>query len=144
MARYLVVAHQTAESPELRERVQEIARTDPAAEFTVLVPATPAGNLLIWEEGEAMDIARRQADVARSSLEGIGIKVVNTGVGDQNPLLAIEDELRSNPGYAAVVISTLPAGASRWLKMDLVSRAQRQLAHLDVVHVTAQPRTPAR
>ena len=144
MGRYLVVAHQTADSPQLRERLQEMARVDPSAEFTLLVPATPAGNLLIWEEGKAIDIARRQADAARQALQAAGIKVVNASIGDQNPLLAIQDELRSHPGYTAVVISTLPAGASRWLRMDLVSRAQRQFPHLEIVHVTALAKTPAR
>ena len=144
MGRYLVVAHQTADSPQLRDRLQEMARVDLSAEFTLLVPATPAGNLLIWEEGEAIDIARRQANAARQALEAAGIKVGNASIGDQNPLLAIQDELRSHPGYTAVVISTLPARASRWLKMDLVSRAQRQFPHVDVGHVIAKAKTPAR
>src|SRR4029450_4517471 len=39
-----------------------LAAADPAAEFTLLVPATPTGHLLHnWEEGEARDLARRRA-----------------------------------------------------------------------------------
>ena len=59
MARYLIVAHQTASSPELLERVKALHAGDPAAEFTLLVPATPTGHLLHnWEEGEARQLAR--------------------------------------------------------------------------------------
>jgi hypothetical protein len=65
MARYLIVAHQTAGSPELLERVRALAAADPEAEFTLLVPATPTGHLLHnWEEGEARQLARRRATEA--------------------------------------------------------------------------------
>ena len=46
MARILIVAHQTAGSPELLERVKALAAADPEAEITLLVPATPTGHLL--------------------------------------------------------------------------------------------------
>jgi hypothetical protein len=46
MARYLVIAHQTAESYELSEVLQEKAKQDAAAEFTLLVPITYAGFLM--------------------------------------------------------------------------------------------------
>ena len=46
MARYLVLAHQTASSPELVERVTALAGTDPSSEFVLLVPATETQHLL--------------------------------------------------------------------------------------------------
>ena len=52
MTRYLVVAHQTATSLELLEKVTEIANGDPHSTFTILVPATPVQHLLVWEDGE--------------------------------------------------------------------------------------------
>ena len=52
MSNYLVVAHQTATSPELLRRASEIADRDSGALFTLLVPATPVVHLLTWEEGE--------------------------------------------------------------------------------------------
>ena len=69
MARILIVAHQTAGSPELLERVRALAADDPAADFTLLVPATPTGHLLHnWEEGEARQLARRRAAEALETL----------------------------------------------------------------------------
>jgi nucleotide-binding universal stress UspA family protein len=57
----LVVAHQTASSPELVERVTALAGADPSAEFVLLVPATATQHLLGWMEGEAMEVAGRGA-----------------------------------------------------------------------------------
>src|SRR4029453_13826519 len=73
MARYLIVAHQTACSPELLERVKSLAAADPAAEFTLLVPATPTGPLLHnWEEGEARARARGRGRGRRAPRGGGG------------------------------------------------------------------------
>jgi hypothetical protein len=41
MARYLVVAHQTGDSPTLVGTVRELAKADPRAEFVVLTPRRP-------------------------------------------------------------------------------------------------------
>jgi len=40
MMRYLVVAHQTATSPELLKRVFDLSENDREATFSILVPAT--------------------------------------------------------------------------------------------------------
>lgn len=140
MARYLVVAHQTAGSPELREQMLALSREDPVADFTVLVPATPPSNLLVWEEGDAKEIARQRAKQSQESFKQAGLKVDTARVGDHEPLQAIGDELEAHRGYQAIVISTLPAGVSRWLKMDLVSRARRSFPGLNIIHVVSEPK----
>jgi hypothetical protein len=140
VARYLVVAHQTVGSPELREQVLALGREDPAAQFTVLVPATPPSDLLVWEEGDAKEVARQRAEESQRSLKEAGLKVDAIRVGDHEPLQAIGDELEAHRGYEAVVISTFPAGVSRWLKMDLVSRARRSFTGLRIIHVVSQPK----
>ncbi|MBI2914095.1 MAG: hypothetical protein HYY03_09265 [Chloroflexi bacterium] len=143
MARYLVVAHQTAGSPELSKQVEALAASDPGAEFVLLVPTTPVQHLLTWVEGEARAVAERAAEVAQTHLEAAGARVLRAGVGDSSPMLAIEDELRDNPGlYDALVICTLPAGVSRWLRLDLPHQAERKFA-LPVIHVVAAPRVAA-
>jgi hypothetical protein len=139
VSRYLVVAHQTAGSPEVVERVREIAGTDPAAEFVLLVPATPVSHLLLWEEGETLKIARRRAETAKARLQAVTTQAVAARVGDGSPLQAIADELTQHPGYDAILISTLPPGISRWLRMDLPRRVARQFS-IKVIHVVAQPR----
>lgn len=138
MAKYLLVAHQTADSPELVERVREIVATDPVAEFVLLVPATPPGHLLVWEEGETREIAGRRADAAAARLKETGARLTAARVGDGSPFAAIADELGQSPDYDAIVISTLPPGVSRWLGMDLPARVAREFS-IKVIHVEAQP-----
>ena len=139
MAKYLVVAHQTAQSAELMESLLSIAAGDREAEFTILVPATPVAHLLEWEEGETLHIAERVAQDARAAFEGRGLRVADALVGDASPLQAIEDEYRDNPRkYRAIVLSTLPPNVSRWLHMDVQSQAERKFGSR-VIHVIARP-----
>ena len=137
MARYLLVAHQTAHSDELLQAARELARHDPHAEFVLLVPATPVGSLLVWEEGETVDVARRRAASARAGLEEGGLRVVEARSGDQDPVAAIGDEMHAGRRYAAIIVSTLPAGISRWVRMDVVSRVRRNYPGQPVIHVVA-------
>jgi hypothetical protein len=139
MARHLIVAHQTAASPELAERVEAIAAGDRDAEFTLLVPATPTSHLLHnWEEGEARQLAARRGREAAALLARAGVTVTATIVGSHSPLEAVGDELQARPGYAGIVLSTFPPGVSRWLKGDLVGQLRRRY-RLPVEHVVAAP-----
>jgi hypothetical protein len=137
MSCYLLVAHQTAESEELLAAARDLAQKDPQAEFVLLVPATPVGSLLVWEEGETAEVAKRRARSARARLEAVGLRVVDARTGDQDPVAAVGDELRDGRRYDAIVVSTLPAGRSRWLKLDVVSRLRRSLPGRRLVHVEA-------
>lgn len=138
--RYLLVAHQTADSPELTNQVLELVRRDPEAEFVLLVPATPVGYLAeIGGEGRsALVIARRRAQRARDFLSKAGARVIATRIGSHDPLQAVEDELRYQ-SYQAVLISTLPPGVSRWLRLNLPTRVARRFPDVEVLHVIAQP-----
>ena len=138
MARYLLVAHQTAERPELVDAARELAAQDPHARFTLLVPATPVGDLLTWEEGETKEVARARAQSAAALLQGHGLNLVGVRVGDADPVLAVDDEFLAGRRYDSIIISTLPPGISRWIKMDVVSRLKRKRPKLQVVHVTAK------
>jgi hypothetical protein len=138
MARYLLVAHQTAESPELTAVAVALANDDPKAEFTVLVPATPVQHLLVWEEGETNAAAKRRAAQAAGRLRLAGCRISEVRIGDQNPVLAVEDELRRSR-YAAIVVSTFPARRSRWLKLDVISRLNRSFPRQRLIHVISEP-----
>lgn len=136
MSKYLIVAHQTALSPELQRKVSALVAQDPAAEFAVLVPELP-GVPVTWE-GETVDEAGQRAEAAKAVLEEkVAARVFRTAVGAADPVQAIAAELRAYPGYDALVISTLPPGISRWLKLDLVHRAARKFG-LPVMHVVAE------
>lgn len=137
MGKYLVVAHQTAASPELIARLQQLERDSPGSEFVLLVPATPVRHLLTWEEGNARQVAQERAMEAKNALRAAGINVVDARIGGADAFRAMLVEvLMERPPFDAVVISTFPAGLSRWLRQDLPSRARRRL-DVPVVHVVA-------
>ena len=137
MTHYLVLAHQTATSRELLHRASELAADDPRATFTLLVPATPVNHLLYWDDRETNQVARERAEEARTLFESRGLNVARAAVGDGWPLLAIEDELRARPGtYDAIILSTLPPGISRWLRLDPHNQAERRF-HIPVIHVVS-------
>ena len=136
MSRYLIVTHQTARSPELQEKVAALIAEDSAAEFAILVPEQ---DLTSSWEGEGVDVAQQRAEAARDDLEQkTGASVVRIAVGSTDPLKAIEQELVGHHDYTTILICTLPRGASRWLKRDLIGHAQKQFG-LPVIHVVAQP-----
>ena len=142
MATYLLVAHQTAQSPELLDAARQLQQEDPSAAFVLLVPRTPVGNLLVWEEGETAEVAERHAAGARARLQEQGMTVLDAKTGDQDPVTAIGDELRNGGRrFAAIVLSTLPPGASRWLNMDVISRSRRTFPRHRVIHVVSASRT---
>lgn len=138
MASYLVVAHQTADSDELVEAVTEIAGREPDAKFTLLVPATPVEHLATWTEGENQAVAREAATRARKSLEDAGATITDAIVGDASPFAAIQDALLVGR-YEALIVSTFPLKASRWLRMDLIHRLERRVS-IPIIHVIADSR----
>jgi bacterioferritin len=144
MARYLVLANQTASSPELTSAVQKIIEEDRDTDFVLLVPATPVEDLLDWQDGDNESIAKQTAQTAKEHFERIGAKVVRTEVGDPSPVKAIEDELqRQQEKYHAVIISTLPLQRSRWVALDQPRRIERRFK-LPVIHVVGHSVTMTR
>ena len=119
----LVVAHQTAATPALLEVVRERARSGPSR-FHLLVPrrrrsgekVTNPEEIGVYEAREVL----RGASLRLS--EAAGTEVTGD-IGDLDPLIAIQDALKGGH-YDEITVSTLPLGVSRWLKHDLVSKAQ--------------------
>jgi hypothetical protein len=142
VSRYLLVANETAESQEMLHVVSEINADDPEAEFEILIPATPL-NLLQQFEGTAKSargLAAQRAQSTRLRLESLGIRVRSTRVGNWDPYAAIEEECE-NEKYEAIVLSTLPPGVSRWLRMDLPSRVARRHPEVRLIHVVSRSAT---
>lgn len=67
MPRYLILANQTASSPELIGAIREIVEKEKGAEFVLLVPATSAEDLLDWQDGDDQSIAKRTAQAAKEA-----------------------------------------------------------------------------
>ncbi len=144
MPSYLLVANETAGSWEMRDAVAEINARDPTAEFVIVIPATPL-NLLQQFEGtakSARELAAQRAQSTRRHLESLGMRVRSTRIGNWDPFVAIEEEL-VNDKYDAIILSTLPPGASRWLRMDLPSRVARRHPEIRLVHVVSRSATRA-
>jgi hypothetical protein len=142
MARYLVIAHQTADSYELREALQERAKRDGDAHFTLLVPITYAGFLVVPNEGDDMRVvarARRVGEAAAWSLNEGGVNVDRVMVADELPIVALEEELEDRGGaYEEIIFSTLPEAISRWVRMDQLRQAEARFG-IPVHHVIASP-----
>jgi hypothetical protein len=138
MRRYLIVANQTLTNPHLRNAVLARQMADDC-EFHVIVPATRARGTLTWTEGQAVAHARGALEDVLAHFRSDGISAIGD-VGDDNPVLAVRDALKQQH-FDEIIISTLPPGASRWLKRDLPHRLAQHCA-LPVTHVTA-PRMTA-
>jgi len=128
------VAHQTAEADEFLAAVRSAAQSD-RAEVVLLVPATPVKHLTSWTQGESSAIAREKAEAARRRLEEAGVDVVEARVGDPDPYQAILDSLNLDD-FDQIIVSTFPAGISRWLGADLINRLGRSVS-VPVTHVVA-------
>ena len=124
--RVLIVAYRTAATPALLEAVRDRAARAPVR-FTLLVPR-PYWDPDTEEAALTLELALPLLDQAADDrVEGL--------VGDPDPLVAIQDALAREP-FDEVIVSTLPARVSHWLRRDLPSRVE-QLG-LPVTVVTAR------
>lgn len=135
MHRYLVVANQTLGGEPLFARIRELARAGPSA-FHVVVPATPPKDH-VWTEDEAAMTATARLDSALARIAELGLDA-DGEVGDGSPMLAIEDAIRQQGPFEAIVLSTLPPHLSRWLRLDLPHRVESSFG-LRVIHVIGEP-----
>ena len=139
-ARVLVVAHKTAATPALIEAVRERAARGAAA-FTLLVPNPAHGLHAVMDpEDVEEDEAHAVLALAIPLLEEAAGAPVDGMVGDPSPMNAIQDAINLH-GFDEVIISTLPARVSKWLKLDLPSKAAG--LGLPVTTVTASSRAEA-
>jgi len=135
----LVVANQTLGGTSLRSEIQR-RLADDTCKLTLVVPATPPQEHVIWTEGEAMDIARRRLDAALKTFSEMGADVKGV-VGDASPITAIDDALRVK-NYDEIIVSTLPPGLSKWLKQDLPHRVERRYELPVTMIIGAKEPTP--
>jgi hypothetical protein len=133
-ANVLVVAHQTAATGSLIDAVRERAKRSDAR-FHLVVPRQPHGMHKVVDPHEAgEDAARRVLADALPKLSEASGQEVTGSIGDPEPLMAVQDAVNLGH-YDEIIISTLPLGVSRWLKLDLISKT-RALG-LPVTHVLA-------
>jgi hypothetical protein len=134
MRRYLVVANQTLGGQPLLTRLKSLADDGPVS-FYVVVPATPPRHHGAWTGGEAHAIAQHRLDAALEEFRTLGAEV-DGSVGSERPMDAVRDALRGRE-IDEIIISTLPAGVSRWMHQDLPHRVARWF-DLPVSHVIGE------
>jgi hypothetical protein len=121
-ARVLVVAHKTAATPALLQAVHERAARGPAT-FTLLVPNAAHGlHRVVDPEDMQSAEAHEVLELALPLLNEAAGSEVTGMIGDPAPLTAIQDAVNVH-GFDEIIISTLPARVSRWMKLDLPSKA---------------------
>ena len=119
--RVLVVAHKTAATQPLLDAVSDRARRGPCV-FTLLVP-NPAHGLhkVVDPEDQQAGEAQTVLDAAVPALSKAAGGNVEGIIGDADPVAAVHDAINLR-GFDEVIVSTLPARLSRWLKLDLPSK----------------------
>jgi hypothetical protein len=117
-SRVLIVAHQTADSPELVEAVARRA-ADGACTFTLLVPArSPGLHSVTSVPADGLSEAEERLEVAIPLLsEAAGEPIIGV-LGSHEPLGAVQDALNVL-GFDEVMISMLPVRESRWFRVGL-------------------------
>jgi hypothetical protein len=138
-ANVLVVANRTAGSDELLEALRERASRGPAT-FHLVVPATARGVSWVADMHGGSDAAEHDLEGALERLRGAGLDV-DGQIGDPDPVAAVSDAANA-ASYDELIVSTLHKHVSKWLKLDLPSKAAHATG-LPVTHVEGRAKAPA-
>jgi hypothetical protein len=130
VSRIMVLANETIGGKPLLDAV--LARRGPGVRFHVVVPQTrPRHGNVVYDEA-VRDGAQVRVDLALAFMREEGIE--GTGeVGDPDPYNAALDAIAEH-GIDEIIVSTLPAATSGWLRRDIVERL-REGTGLPVQHV---------
>src|SRR5215210_7598287 len=131
MAKVLVLANETIGGAKLLEAVRE-RHAEGDASFHVVVPKTPPRHGNVVYDEAVREGAQVRVDLALNFMHDEGIQ--GTGeVGDPDPLNAAKDAIAAE-GINEIIVSTLPAASSGWLRRDLPQRLAEDTG-LPVNHV---------
>jgi hypothetical protein len=132
VTKILVLANETIGGRNLIEKVQERSGDD--VEYFVVVPqARPRRGNVVYDEA-VRDMAQVRVDLMLAFMRDNGIKGGGE-VGDADPFNAATDAVAAE-GIDEIIVSTLPAETSGWLKRDLPERL-REATGLPVEHVVS-------
>jgi len=125
----LIIANVTAGRGTLRARMKEIAAESEDMLFIVIVPLQAHGD------GRAAAVARARLGNTLDRMRREGLLVAGM-IGDPDPYTATMNALQFYR-VERVIISTLPATRSGWMRADLISRV-RKASNLEVEHIVAE------
>jgi hypothetical protein len=138
--RVLVVANRTAATPALMQAVRERAEQGPCT-FMLLIPNSAHGlHRLVDPEDQGQNEAESTLELALPMLEEAAGAPVEGMIGDPEPLAAIQDAVNVR-GFDEIILSTLPARVSKWLRLDLPHKCAG--LGLPVTTITAKGREGA-
>jgi hypothetical protein len=126
----LVVANVTAGRGKLRARMKEIA--EEASDDMLFVVVVP---LQAHNDGRAAAVARARLGNTLDRMRREGLRVAGM-LGDPDPYTATMNALQFFH-VSRIVISTLPATKSGWMRSDLIERV-RKASNVEVEHVVAE------
>lgn len=133
MRTILVIANQTIGGAALLASVkQHVDAADGEARVVLAVPRVAPGHGNIIYEDAVFEAAQVRVDLARRFLREAGITAIGE-VGDPDPYTAAMDAIREH-APDEVIVSTLPATSSGWMRRDLVDRITED-GGLPVEHV---------
>ena len=107
----LVVAHRTATSARLMKEVEARAASG-ACRFTLLIPDSADREKAERTLREALPLMTRAAS---APVEGL--------VGGPDPFEAVQNVVREGD-FDEIIVSTLHARVSKWLRRDLITRVE--------------------
>lgn len=130
MSTILVVANETLAGAKLLATVKEEADKD--TKLILCVPRkNPKHGNVIYDDA-VIDAAKVRIDLARRFMREEGLDVIGE-IGDPDPYTATMDAVGEfSPDE--IIVSTLPAQASGWLRRDLIERIEDS-SRLPVTHV---------
>jgi len=133
--RYLIIANQTLASPGLGQLIETLL-TRCEAEFHVVVPHATStavftdptsGALVVPHQAATNDASERDAQRRLDSFVDTYQPLTTHITGEivaGDPLTATR-RVATRTSFDEIIISTQPAGISRWLKLDLPHRIER-------------------
>ena len=138
--RILVIANETVGGDSLIRDIRR--RSEGVAEHVLVVAPALNSHVRHWtsDEDGARAEARERLDESVAQLQAAGVDVEGR-VGDDDPLQAIEDALRTF-GADEILISTHPEGMSNLLERGVVERPG-SASRSPVTHIVTDVRQPA-
>src|SRR5215217_9028736 len=131
MAEILVLANETIGGKPLLDAVRE-RHAQGDARFHVVVPQSrPRHGAVIYDD-VVRDSAQVRVDLALAFMRDEGIEGSGE-VGDADPFNAATDAIGAH-GIDEIIVSTLPASTSGWMRRDLIERLEVETG-LPVEHV---------
>lgn len=130
--RYLVIANQTLPDEDFLRRLQELVGSN--GHVHLVVPATPVEPSSDRVDDKALALATFRMRRAVDKLQDLGIDAEGE-VGVADPVLAAA-KAQQHETADEIVLSTLPAATSHWLKVDVPTALTRRFG-LPVTVVTS-------